>query len=188
MIKNFERTIHFGTLCYRNLLGILVSILFLSSCGNDAVVPPPENPDNYKKPLENVNKELVEKENAQIESYIARYQWDMKKTGTGLRYLIYEEGKGSKADTGMRVEIRFKVNLINGVVVYDSKTDGMKTFMLGKAEVESGLEEGILLMKTGDKAKLIIPSHLAFGLLGDENKIPKRATLVYDVELVSVYR
>jgi FKBP-type peptidyl-prolyl cis-trans isomerase len=43
-----------------------------------------------------------------------------------------------------------------------------------------------MLMKEGEKAIFIIPSHLAFGLLGDENKIPKRATLVYDVELVQV--
>ena len=43
-------------------------------------------------------------------------------------------------------------------------------------------------MKVGDKAKFIIPSHLAFGLLGDENKIPKRATLVYDVELIDVMK
>ena len=69
---------------------------------------------------------------------------------------------------------------------YNSDKDGLKLIELGKAEVESGLEEGILLMKVGDKAKLVIPSHLAFGLLGDENKIPKRATLIYDVELVEI--
>lgn len=175
--------------CFAVLMPFLVAIaLFSSSCGNDTSITPENDTLSYKDPLLNVNKDLVKKENAEIDAYIARYQWEMKKTGTGLRYLIYEQGKGTKADTGMRVEIRFRVNLISGQVVYDSKTDGMKTFMLGKAEVESGLEEGIMLMKVGDKAKLIIPSHLAFGLLGDENKIPKRATLVYDVELVSVYR
>ncbi len=167
---------------------ILASVFFFSACGNDEPAKTQVDPEAYKDPLVKVNKELVKKENAEIDSYIARYQWNMQKSGTGLRYLIYEKGSGTKADTGMRVEIRFKVNLINGQVVYDSKTDGMKTFVLGKAEVESGLEEGIMLMKAGDKAKLIIPSHLAYGLLGDENKIPKRATLVYDVELVSVYR
>ena len=52
--------------------------------------------------------------------------------------------------------------------------------------VESGLEEGILLMKTGGKAKFILPPHLAYGLPGDGKKIPARAILVYDVELLSI--
>lgn len=166
----------------------LSGILLLMACGNSAVEPPQQKDDSleYKKPLMNVNQDLVKKESAQIEDYIARYQWDMKETGTGLRYNIYKKGNGPAGAKEMRATIRFTVNLINGQVVYDSKTDGLKSFELGKAEVESGLEEGIMMMHVGDRAKLIIPSHLAFGLLGDENKIPKRATLIYDVELVSL--
>jgi FKBP-type peptidyl-prolyl cis-trans isomerase len=41
-------------------------------------------------------------------------------------------------------------------------------------------------MHVGDRAKFIVPSHLAFGLLGDQNKIPQHATLVYDIELVKI--
>ena len=48
------------------------------------------------------------------------------------------------------------------------------------------LEEGILLLKEGDRAKFIIPSHLAFGLLGDMKKIPAKAVLVYDIELIKI--
>lgn len=110
----------------------------------------------------------------------------MNKTGTGLRYLIYKKGEGVKAEKEKFVKIKYKVNLITGTPCYSSEKEGPKEFLIGKAEVESGLEEGILLMRVGDKAKFIIPSHLAFGLLGDEDKIPKRATLVYDVELMDV--
>jgi FKBP-type peptidyl-prolyl cis-trans isomerase len=52
--------------------------------------------------------------------------------------------------------------------------------------VESGLEEGILLLREGDKAKFILPPHLAHGLLGDDNKIPARSIIVYDLELLSL--
>jgi len=48
------------------------------------------------------------------------------------------------------------------------------------------LEEGLLLLHQGDKAKFIIPSHLAYGLLGDQKQIPPGATLVYDVELIQL--
>ena len=170
---------------FRTLL-ILFSAVFIISCGNDTEKKPEVLPEKFKKDLEEVNKTLVKKENEDIEAYIARHEWKMNKTGTGLRYEIYFHGKGPKPGLRDKVVIRFVVNLINGVECYNSKNDGLKQIELGIAEVESGLEEGILLMRVGDKAKLIIPSHLAFGLSGDENKIPKRATLIYDVELMEI--
>jgi FKBP-type peptidyl-prolyl cis-trans isomerase len=186
MKPELKKRILIGRLLPLHSLLMLAMAVLIACGGNEQKKPVEENPEIYKKPLEGANKEMVKKESSQIDDYVARHEWQMKTTGTGLRYWIYKEGKGACPGDSMRVEIRFKVNLINGDVVYDSKTDGMKTFMLGKAEVESGLEEGIKLMKPGSKAKLVIPSHLAFGLLGDDNKIPKRATLIYDVELVSV--
>ncbi len=168
------------------LLLILVITLFVYSCGNKPKVDNTVQPEKFKNDLEKVNETLVKKENEDIEDYISRHEWKMNSTGTGLRYNIYYKGKGEKPKVNDKVVIRFAVNLINGVECYNSAKDGLKLIELGKAEVESGLEEGIMLMKVGDKAKLILPSHLAFGLLGDENKIPKRATLIYDVELVEI--
>jgi FKBP-type peptidyl-prolyl cis-trans isomerase FkpA len=52
--------------------------------------------------------------------------------------------------------------------------------------VESGLHEGILYMNEGSKALLVIPSHLAHGLVGDMNKIPPKSTIVYDIELLEL--
>ena len=167
-------------------LTLIVLSLFVLSCGNNDSKNNTVNPEKYKADLEKVNKTLVTKENEDIDDYIARHEWKMNKTGTGLRYNIYKSGNGKKPKERDKVVIRFKVNLINGTECYNSDKDGLKQIDIGMAEVESGLEEGIMLMKTGDKARLIIPSHLAFGLLGDDNKIPKRATLIYDVELVEI--
>ena len=157
----------------------------LGSCSGEKSKPK-QDPEQYKEQLVDANKILVENEDKEIEDYIFRHNWKMTKSSTGLRYLIYYNGNGAAATDGKTVKIRFVVNLITGVEVYNSATDGEKEFLLGKAQVESGLEEGVKRMREGDKAKLIIPSHLAFGLLGDDNKIPKRATLIYDVELISV--
>jgi FKBP-type peptidyl-prolyl cis-trans isomerase FkpA len=177
-IKDFHRFL---------LLPAIVFTLSLASCGHDAEKVNSVDPLLYKDPLVNANKKLVKTEDEQIEDYIQRYGWKMTKTGTGLRYLIYQKGAGLKPEKGMTAQIRFKVNLINGAEVYNSEKDGMKSFGIGKNEVESGLEEGIMLMHAGDKAKLVIPSHLAYGLLGDDKLIPKRATLIYDLELVRLY-
>jgi FKBP-type peptidyl-prolyl cis-trans isomerase len=43
-------------------------------------------------------------------------------------------------------------------------------------------------MKPGQKGKFILPPHLAYGLLGDEKMIPSRSIIVYDIEMLKVYR
>jgi FKBP-type peptidyl-prolyl cis-trans isomerase FkpA len=165
----------------------IISFLMIA-CVENEKQKPKIDVEKIKDTLVKVNHQLVGNEAEDIENYIARYHWKMEKTGTGLRYFIYKKGNGIKAEKDKYAKIKYKVNLINGEPCYSSDKEGPKEFLIGKAEVESGLEEGILLMKVGDKAKFIIPSHLAFGLLGDENKIPKRATLVYDVELIDVMK
>ena len=48
------------------------------------------------------------------------------------------------------------------------------------------MHEGVKYMHVGDKAVIILPSHLAYGLVGDEHKIPPHASLLYELELLSV--
>ena len=167
------------------ILIVIFSVLYYSCNENK----PPEkqiNPAEYKESLINVNKKLVKSEDQQIEDYINRYNWEMEKTGTGLRYMIYKHGNGINADNGKTAEIKYSLSLLSGENIYTSDERGLKEFEIGKGGVESGLEEGILFLKKGDRVKFIIPSHLAFGLMGDGDKIPAKATLVYDVELINI--
>jgi FKBP-type peptidyl-prolyl cis-trans isomerase FkpA len=110
----------------------------------------------------------------------------MNETGSGLFYSIYEKTEGEHASKGKIALLNFNISLLNGKEVYSSDEKGVIEFEIGKGNVESGLEEGVLLMKTGEKARLIIPSHLAHGLSGDHDKIPEKATIVYDVELIKL--
>ena len=163
-------------------------IILLSACGGNKKKSFEKEFDfgSYKKPFENANKSLVKSEEEQIQNFINRYKWDMQKTGTGLRYMIYEKGNGEKSSIGKIAKFNFDIKLITGDLCYSSKIDGAKEVLIGKSGEVSGFEEGILLLRVGDKAKLIIPSHLAYGLAGDEKKIPKRATIIYDIELLQL--
>jgi FKBP-type peptidyl-prolyl cis-trans isomerase len=136
--------------------------------------------------LVNYNRGVIKTEDQQIDDFIARYNWKMTKTGTGLRYLIFQKGHGVKAAKGKVAVISYTLRFLDGSLCYSSDKDGLKEFKIGYGNVESGVEEGILLMHVGDRAKFIVPSHLAFGLLGDQKKIPQQATLVYDIELVKL--
>lgn len=136
--------------------------------------------------LVNANKTFVETEKDRIEGYINRRELKMEETGSGLRYMIITHTNGEQAVDGKRALVNFKVSLLDGTVCYSSDKKGPQEFLIGQDNVESGLHEGIKLMRVGEKAKFILPSHLAHGLIGDENKIPPRAVIVYDVELVKL--
>ena len=124
----------------------------------------------------------MRREKKEIDTFIQLQNWKMHETGTGLRYRILSHGTGPRAHTGQTAVIRYVVRLLNGDTVYR----GVKSFKIGFGGVESGLEEGILLMKKGDVARFVLPSHLAYGLSGDGNKIPPHEPIIYRVELLQL--
>jgi len=166
----------------------LVLVTFLTSCNQKPGTLQQEGKGkpSSKEALVKANRYLVKSENENIENYIERHGWKMKATGSGLRYMIYKEGSGPKAQKGQVAVLNYKLMLITGDVLYSSDKDGPLIFQIGYGGVESGLEEAILLLRKGDKARLIIPSHLAHGLLGDQKKIPPRSTVIYDIEVVNL--
>jgi FKBP-type peptidyl-prolyl cis-trans isomerase len=174
----------------RHCATLPVFLLFLILCTSCSEQPQPSKSTRHlgmmSDSLVNYNRSIVRTEDQQIEDFIARYGWKMNKTGTGLRYLIFKKGKGVKTEKGKVAVIRYTLRFLNGNLCYSSDKEGLKEFKIGYGGVESGVEEGILLMRVGDRAKFIVPSHLAFGFLGDQNKIPQHATLVYDIELVKI--
>jgi FKBP-type peptidyl-prolyl cis-trans isomerase FkpA len=171
------------------LIKCVLLLLVITSCKNTSnkeKEPVVKNPKQYEDELQKANQLLAYSEDVQINDIVERMGWPMQTSGTGLRYWIYSEGGGRKTERLSIVRFNFKVELINGFVCYDSQEDGFQEIQLGKSTAPSGLEEGLAMMREGDRAKLILPSHLAFGLLGDQDKIPTKAILIYDVEVIQV--
>jgi len=110
-----------------------------------------------------------------------------KKTESGLRYQIIQEGNGAKAEKGKSVSVHYKGQLTDGTVFDSSyKRNAPIDFPLGVGQVISGWDEGIQLLKVADKARFVIPSHLGYGSRGAGGVIPPDATLIFDVELMNV--
>lgn len=165
----------------------LVIMVFLLSCNQAVDISTREKkPSSRSDSLIKFNQEFLIVENQYIEDYILRHELQMQKTGTGLRYQIIKHGNGVKAEPEKIVKFNYTVSFLTGSVCYSSKRDGPKTFKISRSTVESGLNEGILLLRVGDHAKFILPSHLAFGATGDHDQIPPRAVLVYDVEILEI--
>ena len=165
---------------------ILIFIIIFFSCKKENEKRRQPVIKNKKEVLQKINKSLVDKDTEVIKSYIDRHGWDMKVSETGLWYMIYKEGTGDKIKQGDQIEMNYRVWLIDGTLVYSSDSLGAKSFAVGKSGFESGLEEGVLMLKKGSKARFILPPHLAYGLIGDENKIPARAIIIYDVEVIKI--
>jgi FKBP-type peptidyl-prolyl cis-trans isomerase len=109
------------------------------------------------------------------------------KTDSGLRYQIIQEGSGVKAEKGKTVSVHYKGQLSDGTVFDSSyKRNQPIDFALGVGQVIPGWDEGVGLLKVGDKARFVIPSELAYGSAGAGGVIPPNATLIFDVELMKV--
>ena len=139
-----------------------------------------------KESLEKANRYLISDEEEDIQNYIMRHQLDMVSTGTGLRYQILRAGEGNLIQPGQTVTLEYVLCNVMGDEIYSSENDGVMRFVVGCGDVVSGLDEAMPHLHQGDLAKLIIPSHLGYGLLGDQKSIPERSTLIYTVKVMDV--
>lgn len=122
-----------------------------------------------------------------VEAELDRLSKGYERTGSGLRYQLKEAGSGEVAKQGSKVRVHYEGKLADGTVFDSSfaRKDPIE-FTLGIGQVIPGWDEGISLLKVGDKAEFVIPPGLAYGERGAGNVIPTNAILVFNVELISV--
>ena len=125
-------------------------------------------------------------EDSTMREYIAKNKIKVAHTASGLYFISKKAGKGAQAVAGQKVAVHYTGKLLDGTK-FDSSYDRNEPieFMLGQGQVIPGWDEGIAMMKEGEKAVLLIPSKLAYGERGNQ-VIPPCAPLVFDVELVKV--
>ena len=113
-------------------------------------------------------------------------------TASGLQYDDLTLGSGAEAVEGDYVSVHDSGWLQNpdGSTgeLFDSSVERNEPFEfpLGAGHVIKGWDEGVQGMKVGGKRRLIIPSALGYGSRGAGGVIPPDATLIFDVELLSV--
>jgi len=109
------------------------------------------------------------------------------RTDSGLEYFDTSPGTGAAAKSGSRVRVSYRAWLTDGTIFETTAArGGAVEFVLGAGTVIPALEEGIAGMQVGGKRRLIVPSDLAYGSVGRAPSVPSFATLIYDVELLSV--
>ncbi|QDO94944.1 hypothetical protein FNB79_13520 [Formosa sediminum] len=125
--------------------------------------------------------DYVAENEQEIVDYIEANNLDAQATGSGLYYVINEQGTGEKPIETSYVTVSYKGYFVDGEVFGESTAD--TSFYLD--QVISGWQEGIPYFNEGGSGTLLIPSHLAYGRY-DYNGIPGGSVLIFDIELKTV--
>jgi FKBP-type peptidyl-prolyl cis-trans isomerase len=165
------------------LVPILLSLFV--ACGEDGRVPVRQTTMPSAEDMLKENRNAVQLEDHDIDLYAQRIGLPLKSTGRGVRYLLVRDVEGPTAKADQWAKVNYKVELINGDSAYATKPGQPESFLVEMDQVESGLHEAIQLMSPGDSALVVIPSYRAHGLIGDQDRIPMRSTVVYRIGLVS---
>ena len=104
-----------------------------------------------------------------------------------LKIEVMQEGDGDVAEHGQRVTVHYEGRLTDDTVFDTSRPRGQPFgFTIGAGQVIQGWEQGVNGMKVGEMRRLTIPADLGYGATGAGNVIPPHATLVFDIELLTV--
>lgn len=170
---------------------LVINVLLIFSCGPKQETNQHQDIDQakLKQQFIKANQQVVVKENDEMDYYQKSHHMAFVKTTSGIRYFVYQaSAKGDSIKDGDVIKINYTVSLLDGTECYSSKTDGAKEFKVGMENIEDGIHKAVQYLKAGDKALILIPSHLAHGLLGDSKKIPPQSPIMYDLEILSVQK
>lgn len=164
------------------LLFVFILSLFIgvSSCKKEPQLPHNkyEQKDSTQLKMAEMNRVLSDMEDKDIAAYIQKSELKFNTTTTGLRYFIKQNGSSVSIKKGDDITLAYKIRLLDGTLCYNY-TEQRVT--VGTGRHKKGLWTGLQLMSFGDEATFIVPSYMAYGALGDQDKIPPRAVLVYEI-------
>jgi len=127
----------------------------------------------------------------EVKDKIVAKMWEVdttlfKTTASGLKYAVISEGEGPAVESGKVITVSYSGYLLDGTLFDSSiERDEPIQFVVGQGQVIPGWDEGMLLLKKGDKARFIIPPQLGYGEMQLE-KIPANSTLIFDTEIVDI--
>ena len=168
---------------------ILLLAAGFAACGDrkatGSVVSSSESPKEDKDaPYVEGTKNIMRRENEEMQMFIQRYGWNMQRTSTGLYIQVLEPGSGDLFKENDRVAMEYHTFLLSGEQVYSSDSNGVKVFMVKRSEEIDALHEAAQLLRPGAKASLVIPSYLGYGVAGDGDRIQGLQPFMMEIRIL----
>ena len=93
-------------------------------------------------------------------------------------------GKGPAVGYEDELVICYRMEAINGTVIYDNVTD---TVVAGRMQPTRGLDAALRTLREGSKAWVILPSEQAYGVAGDGDRVPSRTVIIYNIVSINKF-
>jgi FKBP-type peptidyl-prolyl cis-trans isomerase len=139
--------------------------------------------EDVKGSLMEMNKQFYDLENEEITRFIDSTKWQGKREGTGIGIRIIKEGNGEKVALTDDVTISYSIKMLDGTTC-DKLTKVVKTINLEKGEMIMGMREAILGMTISETSEFIIPSYMAYGVVGFPKCIPGWTPIICEITLI----
>lgn len=165
----------------------LLSFLLLAivtGCGGEPIEKPPVR--ITKKQMDSLTVDMETKYNQmeedRITDYISRHI-PMQKSERGFWFVITKKNADGKEIKDMSmVKYSRIVSLCNAQELYNDEM----ILTIGNGNEIPGMHDALKMLRKGEEATFIFPSYLAYGLLGDQNKVPPKSELIYEVKVIDV--
>ncbi len=142
----------------------------------------------FQKEMMAKREEMAKKNKAEGEAFLAenKKKEGVKTLPSGLQYKVIKAGTGKKPKADDTVTADYRGTLISGTEFDSSYKRGQPATFSVSGGMIPGWTEALQLMEVGAKWQLFIPSNLAYGERGAGGIIGPNATLIFEVELVSI--
>lgn len=167
-----------------------IGLLTLFSCKEpEARLPISQSKSSQINKSIELNKALIEDEESLIKKYIE--QDSIKQylnTSSGFWYTYNERHLEDTyhPKSGDLVTYTYSVSDLNNTVLYTETEIGTLRYLVDQEDQLKGIRHAIKLLKKGEKASFLFPSHLAYSYTGDNNKIGKNQPIIVNLNLISV--
>ena len=163
---------------------LLLALLFLYVYAVSYAYHNAETQEEKDSPYMEGNKNIMRRENEEMQMFIKRYGWEMQRTPTGLYIQILDPGKGDLFRENDRVAMEYRTFLLSGEQVYCSDSTGLKVFLVNRSEEIDALHEAAQMLHPGARARLVIPSYLGYGVAGDGDRIQGLQPFMMEVRIL----
>jgi FKBP-type peptidyl-prolyl cis-trans isomerase len=166
---------------------LLIAVMVLPACD-----PPVQEykrtpaEDGVSEQFVRANQYSQRRHQDHISAFVERVGWDARVSPSGLWITVKHPGSGPMIVENDRVTYTYTSRLLDGAFCYSADTVAPKQIVVGQGGVESGVEEGIRMLRPGSDAIFIIPPHLAHGNFGDRDRIPGNSVLIYSIQILEV--
>lgn len=166
---------------------ILLSAIGLASCSQKQSVrlPISQASGSYMKTSIERNKKMNASEEQAILNEIKKdslHQFKQSEQGFWYAFIHKNTQDTTTLKKGDQIALSLEIKTVEGTVIYDSLTAEPKIYKVDQQKVFPGFREAIKLMKPNETARFYFPSAVAYGYLGDKNKIEANQSLLVEIK------